>query len=524
MAQKKLRVGVIGCGGRGWAHANAYKGSDKVILAACADTFKPARDLCKSHFGFKKSYADYREMLQREQLDVVSVCLWPHLHCQAVLDCASLHHPPRLINAEKPMAPTYGEALRMHEACVYRDIMLTFSHQRRFGASWSTAKRLLDEGAIGTLQRMEMNTSNMFDWGTHWFDMMHFFNDDLQASWVLGQIGCAADNKIFGVSMETCGMAYVKWPNEVTGLLTTGQGNATPYEIRLMGSKGIMDVQHGKCRLFAEGQAWTDMPIGEHRPDDTLQHLHDSIDCLREGRQSILCSENALRASSLIFATYESARRRERVFLPLDFEESPLHNMLASGEIKIPDWPTYISAQDEDDGYRFFYNGRSLRGLRSVPQRSWRGSGGILRSDKEGACIYLDKEIGDFELSFEFRLGSRSEAGLLFWADAAKGPNSGLELIIADDRLTKPGLTTTGAIRGRSPAAKNSHHINVSSWRPAKVSCQDGRLTFSIAGQELGKHDLNTPAFAGRPRQGALGLIARRGEAEFRSVFYAPRD
>ena len=35
---KALRVGIIGCGGRGWAHASGYKAAgDRVILAACAD-------------------------------------------------------------------------------------------------------------------------------------------------------------------------------------------------------------------------------------------------------------------------------------------------------------------------------------------------------------------------------------------------------------------------------------------------------------------------------------------------------
>ncbi|MDD4537973.1 MAG: Gfo/Idh/MocA family oxidoreductase [Lentisphaeria bacterium] len=522
MAEKKLRVGVIGCGGRGWAHASAYKRSDKVVLAACADIYKPARDFFRTKFGFKKCYADYRDMLLREHLDVVSVCVWPHLHCQAVLDCASLHHPPRLINSEKPMAPTFGEAVRMHEACVHRDIMLTFCHQRRFGASWSTAKKLLDSGAIGTLQRMEMNTSNMFDWGTHWFDMMHFFNNDLQASWVMGQIGCAADNKIFGATMETAGIAYVKWPNDVTGLLTTGQGNATPYEIRLMGSAGMIDVYHGKCRLFAEGQKWTDVSLGEQRPDDTYLHILDSIECLLNKRQSILCSENALRATSLIFATYESSRRRERVFLPLAIDDSPLLSMLANGDIVIPDWPTYISAQDEDDGFRFFYNGKNLRGLTCAPQRSWHSRAGILGSDKADAWIYLDKDLGNFELRFDFRLGSRSEAGVVFWADPRKGPKSGLDIVIADDHLAPPGLATTGAIRGLSPATRGAG--TTSSWRPAKIVCQDGKVTLSIAGQDLSTHDLAAPALADHAHHGALGLVARRGEVEFRSVFYAPRD
>ena len=115
---KALRVGIIGCGGRGWAHATGYKAAgDRVVLAACADIHKPAAQRFKDNFGFKKIYTDYHEMLEKEKLDVVSMCLWPKLHCPVVLDIASAAYTPKLINAEKPMAPTYGEALKMYKAC-----------------------------------------------------------------------------------------------------------------------------------------------------------------------------------------------------------------------------------------------------------------------------------------------------------------------------------------------------------------------------------------------------------------------
>lgn len=42
-------------------------------------------------------------------------------------------------------------------------------------------------------------------------------------------------------------------------------------------------------------------------------------------------------ATELIFATYESARRRARVHLPLDIEDSPLVSMLESGDLTIPE-------------------------------------------------------------------------------------------------------------------------------------------------------------------------------------------
>ena len=53
-------------------------------------------------------------MLRAEKLDVVSICLWPHLHAEAVIACAKAG--VRAVHSEKPMAPTWGEALKLAAA------------------------------------------------------------------------------------------------------------------------------------------------------------------------------------------------------------------------------------------------------------------------------------------------------------------------------------------------------------------------------------------------------------------------
>ena len=57
------------------------------------------------------------------------------------------------------------------------------------------------------------------------------------------------------------------------------------------------------------------------------------VDCLQSGDEPELSSHRALRATELIFATYESSRRRGRILLPLDVDDSALLTMLAQGTI-----------------------------------------------------------------------------------------------------------------------------------------------------------------------------------------------
>ena len=57
----------------------------------------------------------------------------------------------------------------------------------------------------------------------------------------------------------------------------------------------------------------------------------DLVDALDTGRTPLLDVSNALPTTEIIFATYESARRRGRVDLPLTIEDSPLVAMLDAG-------------------------------------------------------------------------------------------------------------------------------------------------------------------------------------------------
>ena len=85
----------------------------------------------------------------------------------------------------------------MVAVCEASGTQLTFNHQRRFGAPFRAARDLLRAGAIGTLQRMEATCDNLFDWGTHWFDMLFFFNDETPVEWVIGQIDTRKPQTIF---------------------------------------------------------------------------------------------------------------------------------------------------------------------------------------------------------------------------------------------------------------------------------------------------------------------------------------
>lgn len=512
----KLRAAVIGCGGRGHAHALGYHHCEDVELVSCADIHLAAAQRMAEQYGFTRVYTDYREMLVKEKPDVVSMALWPGLHAEAVLACVNAPVPPRLINAEKPMAPTFGEAVQMHDACQRAGILLTFSHQRRFGRTFRRAKELIDEGIIGQLIRLEMNCSNLLDWGTHWFDMMLFYNNDLDPDWVLGQIGCAASEMVFGAQIETAGISYVKWPNNVTGVLTTGKGTGADCEIRVIGSAGMLIVDHGKVRVLREGRNWenAELLLPRISGDDTTRYIIDAVACLREGRESTLCSENALRATQLIFATYESSRKRQRVVLPLKTEGSPLLDMLKSEELVIPDWPAFLTEEEKAQGFQLIFDGHSLDGWVCSPPDAWTVSGGMLRGGLSSpGLVCTSRNYKDLHIAFEFRLTtSRARAGI-----QVRGTDV-CEIAFNDDRNDCPGIESSGAVRGVL-APKENPNVGNTAWRWGEISIENGRLQVMVAGVETVNCTLSDiPELTSLPGEGPIAFCVHEGGMDLRNV------
>jgi predicted dehydrogenase len=73
-----LRIGIVGCGGIGRTHLRTY-GALGIIPTALADTFAASLESAATEYG-GTAYSDYREMIQQEQLDAISICTPPGFH------------------------------------------------------------------------------------------------------------------------------------------------------------------------------------------------------------------------------------------------------------------------------------------------------------------------------------------------------------------------------------------------------------------------------------------------------------
>ena len=345
---ESFKVAIIGAGkprgtegatGFGMSHQHmfGYAKTGRCKLVAVADISREnAEGFVKDHDPSAKIYADYKEMMAAEKPDIVSVSLWPHMHAKVVCDVAE--HAPRAIHCEKPMDLHWDASLKMHEVCKKRGIQLTFNHQRRFNRPFQKLKSMLDEGAIGRVLRMEAAWHNLADSGTHWLDMMFFFNGDLPAQWVLGQIEARGAKKVFGALQETQSIVTFRFANDVRATMYGGLAHADlGCMIRVTGTEGALEILADApwLRMRRYGNGVTDLDPGEsiHVGVSNVRAVQDLVDCIGTDKKPQLSSDNAIRATEVIFAAYESSRRRGRVDLPLAPGPSALLSMVEAGQI-----------------------------------------------------------------------------------------------------------------------------------------------------------------------------------------------
>ncbi|HVU25413.1 MAG TPA: Gfo/Idh/MocA family oxidoreductase [Opitutus sp.] len=343
-----LKVAIVGCGrpqislqGFGMAHRHmaGYRASGRCTLAAVADISEAnARAFVAEHQPAAAVFADYREMMDRVRPDVVSVCLWPHLHAESVGAIAPFR--PRAILCEKPMDIHWDAALRMHATCREHGVLLAINHQRRFNLPLAKARELLEGGAIGRLRRLEGAWHNLADAGTHVLDLMFCFNGDSPADWVLGQIDVRDSKQAFGAINPGHGFTEFRFRNGVRALYRFGKDHAELGALlRLVGEDGVIEILFDApwLRVRRAGQPmWEVIDTGENIHDDKAIYrgIADLLASLDSGAVPQLASERALRATEVIFATYESSRRRARVDLPLPPGRCALLSMIESGELK----------------------------------------------------------------------------------------------------------------------------------------------------------------------------------------------
>ena len=329
---KNYNVAIIGCGGISHMHAGWYVNEPRASLIAIADINTEGMKAYGEKYGVEKQYTNYIEMLETEEIDIVSVCTRPKLHAPLVIEVAK--HGVKAILSEKPMAENLGQAQEMLETCSQHGVKLAIDHQVRFSAPYEAARQMIADGVIGDISRIHgiCTGGDLKDNATHTVDLMRYIHGDRPVTWVIGQIERIGTPMKYDLHSEDFSLGYFKFEDNVRGIIEGGNDTAPGYHhIYCYGTEGEIELAApgGPAIRFRNTESDGAWVTPELPPEsDPVQDLIAAIEEDREHRSS---GYQGYATLELLMAIYESSRKRRRVHLPLEEMESPLTLMVEDG-------------------------------------------------------------------------------------------------------------------------------------------------------------------------------------------------
>lgn len=155
-----LNLAAIGVGGRGfgnnWHNFACY---DDVRYVAVADCFASRRNKfaadCNNHYQSEvcKAYADYREILQRDDVNGVVISTPDHWHVPIAYDAALAGKD---MYVEKPLSIAMAWSKKLREAATKNNVIFQYGTQQRSMLSSQIAIDLVRNGYVGEIQRIDV--------------------------------------------------------------------------------------------------------------------------------------------------------------------------------------------------------------------------------------------------------------------------------------------------------------------------------------------------------------------------------
>jgi predicted dehydrogenase len=264
MADKR-RVGVIGRTGKGnYGHGidTVWKEIPETEVVAVADEDPAGRAKAQQITGAKTAYADYREMLAKERLDIVGIGpRWIDQHRDMVV--AAAEHGCH-IYMEKPFCRSPAEADEIVRACEMRHIKLAIAHQTHYSPNLTIVQDLIAAGEIGEILELRGRGKedargggeDLWVLGSHVMDLMRFFGGDPVDCYATltnqGKPVTKADVKPGNEGLGPLAGDHVEarysFPNGVTGFFASRRnkgGNPSRFGLQIFGSKGVIEVLTG---------------------------------------------------------------------------------------------------------------------------------------------------------------------------------------------------------------------------------------------------------------------------------------
>jgi predicted dehydrogenase len=329
-----LKFGIIGIGSIAPIHVAAIKSTPNMELAAVATRNKEHGESFVSKHG-GKWYDDYHQLLESDDVDVISICTPHHMHAQMTIDAAEAG---KHVLCEKPMAINVNECDKMINACKKANVTLGVIFQCRFEPLSLQLKAAFNESRLGRLLLASANTlwfrdeeyySNSTWRGKKSYEGGGvFINQAIHAIdlllWLTGmpdRVTAKTRTLNHKIEVEDCGLAILEYAKGYLGLIqaTTCAYHGYPERLEFYGARGSVIYHKGQGKL-----EWHLIDPSEDRIDEAVSNCNaanslsfnvnpmiaeyqDFASAIRKGHHPLIDGYEGRRSIELIEAIYRSA-------------------------------------------------------------------------------------------------------------------------------------------------------------------------------------------------------------------------
>lgn len=145
-ANDRLQIGLIGAGGMGRGNLANCAAYDDVVVTGVCDVWQQRCEGTLAQFPSAKPYADYRVMLEQDDIDGVIIATPPHWHCLMAVDAC---RAGKDIYLQKPMSLHVGETLAIKQAVARHGIISQIGTQIHAGENYRRVVEWVRSGRLG---------------------------------------------------------------------------------------------------------------------------------------------------------------------------------------------------------------------------------------------------------------------------------------------------------------------------------------------------------------------------------------
>lgn len=342
----EIRVGIIGLGtiGSGVHLPNWLKMKNARVVALCDNRADQLQTLSEK-FNIKKTYLNYEELLDSDDIDAVDVCLPVYLH--APVSIAALKKGKHVL-CEKPLARTSAEAREMANAAAESGKILMMAVNNRYRPESQLLKAKIEAGDLGKIyhakaawvrrrttpwgadgwymDRSRSGGGALIDCGVHGLDLMWWLmgtpepvSVSAATYWEIGTPEIPGDNGADGI--EEFATAFIRFANGASAEVNAAWNLHLKEEIikyvKIYGNRGGAELPPLALYHTEQGFPMNSYPQYQEVTNYEMEIAH-FVNCVLEGKQPISPAIQGITVIRMVEAAYESARLGREVQIAKD--------------------------------------------------------------------------------------------------------------------------------------------------------------------------------------------------------------